>query len=71
MYNPFKKVQDRLRKEEIVSVQRNIDIREFDGEIYICYEKIPLLKASDVKHDVCSVVKQMRSTVQKYVEENP
>lgn len=49
-------------------VNDKVQVREFDGELYICYNDIPLVSAADMKKDIRFEVETSRETVMKYYD---
>ena len=68
--NPFKMLSehfgDRRREEAIAQVNRCVQLREFEGKIWLCYDNIPLIEQEQLKMDICDTIKDAREAVCRY-----
>ena len=68
--NPFKtwaeSYEKNRRKEAIAQVNRCVQLREFEGKIWLCYDNIPLIEQEQLKMDICDTIKDARDTVCRY-----
>ena len=68
--NPFKTFSEyyaKSRREEAIE-QVNIDVqlREFEGKIWLCYKDIPLVEQEQLKDTLCNTVSKAREAVCRY-----
>ena len=62
----IEKCSNERRKEVIERVNRSIQLREFEGKIWLCYDNIPLIEQEQLKMDICDTIKDARDTVCRY-----
>ena len=68
--NPFKKIAENYaknrREEAIAQVHRDVQLREFEGKIWICYNNVPIVEESQLKDTLCNTVAKTREAVCRY-----
>ena len=68
--NPFKtwaELYEKSRREEsIAHINRCVQLREFEGKIWLCYDNIPLIEQEQLKMDICDTIKDAREAVCRY-----
>ena len=68
--NPFKtwaeNYEKNRRKEAIAQVNRCVQLREFEGKIWICYNNVPIVEESQLKDTICNTVSKTREAVCRY-----
>ena len=68
--NPFKMLseyfEDRRREESIAQVNRDVQLREFEGKIWLCYNDIPIVEQEQLKDTLCNTVAKTREAVCRY-----
>ena len=68
--NPFKTFAENyaknIRQEAIEQVNRDVQLREFEGKIWLCYKDIPIVEESQLKDTLCNTVAKARETVCSY-----
>ena len=68
--NPFKKFAENYaknrREEAIAQVHRDVQLREFEGKIWICYNNVPIVEESQLKDTICNTVSKTREAVCRY-----
>ena len=68
--NPFKtwaELYEKNRREEaIAQVHRDVQLREFEGKIWICYNNVPIVEESQLKDAICNTVSKTREAVCRY-----
>ena len=68
--NPFKALSDNIemnrREYAIAEVNKIIQLREFEGKIWLCYDNIPLIEQEQLKMDICDTIKDAREAVCRY-----
>ena len=68
--NPFKtwaELYEKNRREEaIAQVNRDVQLREFEGKIWICYNNVPIVEQEQLKMDICDTIKDAREAVCRY-----
>ena len=68
--NPFKMLSEHFensrREESIAQVNRDVQLREFEGKIWLCYDDIPLIEQEQLKMDICDTIKDAREAVCRY-----
>ena len=67
---PFKMLSehflDRRREEAIAQVNRCVQLREFEGKIWLCYNDVPIVEQSQLKDTLCNTVEKAREAVCRY-----
>ena len=68
--NPFKMLSEHFennrRKEAIAQVNRDVQLREFEGKIYLCYNNVPIVEQSQLKDTLCNTITDTRAAVCRY-----
>ena len=68
--NPFKTLAENYeknrRKEAIAQVNRCVQLREFEGKIWLCYNDVPIVEQSQLKDTLCNTVASTREAVCRY-----
>ena len=68
--NPFKtwaeNYEKNRREESIAHVNRCVQLREFEGKIWLCYDNIPIVEQSQLKDTLCNTVASTREAVCRY-----
>lgn len=68
--NPFKMLSENFeknrREESIAQVHRDVQLREFEGKIWLCYDNIPIVEQSQLKDTLCNTVSKTREAVCRY-----
>ena len=68
--NPFKMLsehfEDRRREESIAQVNRDVQLREFEGKIWLCYNNVPIVEQSQLKDAICDTITDTREAVCRY-----
>ena len=68
--NPFKtwaeKCENRRREEAIAKVNRDVQLREFEGKMWLCYNDIPIVEQEQLKDTLCNTVASTRDAVCRY-----
>lgn len=68
--NPFKTVSEYYEKkrleESIAQVKRDVQLREFEGKIWLCYNNVPLVEQSQLKDAICDTITYTREAVCRY-----
>ena len=68
--NPFKILSEQFekkrREESIAQVNRDVQLREFEGKIWLCYDNIPIVEQSQLKDTLCNTVEKTREAVCRY-----
>lgn len=68
--NPFKKFAENYaknrREEAIAQVHRDVQLREFEGKIWLCYDNIPIVEQEQLKDTLCNTVAKTREAVCRY-----
>ena len=68
--NPFKSLygyfEKRRREESIAQVNRDVQLREFEGKIWLCYNDVPIVEQSQLKDTICNTITDTRSAVCRY-----
>lgn len=68
--NPFKMLsehfENKRREEAIAQVNRDVQLREFEGKIWLCYDNIPIVEQSQLKDTLCNTVASTREAVCRY-----
>ena len=68
--NPFKtwaeNYEKNRREESIAQVNRDVQLREFEGKIWLCYDNVPIVEESQLKDTICNTVSKTREAVCRY-----
>lgn len=68
--NPFKtwveNYEKNRREESIAQVNRDVQLREFEGKIWLCYNNVPIVEESQLKDTLCNTVSKTREVVCRY-----
>ena len=68
--NQFKSLSEyfekRRRKELIAQVNQDVQLREFEGKIWICYNNVPIVEQSQLKDTICNTITDTRAAVCRY-----
>ena len=68
--NPFKTFAENYaknrREEAIAQVNRDVQLREFEGKIWLCYNNVPIVEESQLTDTLCSTVEKTREAVCRY-----
>lgn len=68
--NPFKTLAENyaknIREEAIAQVNRDVQLREFEGKIWLCYKDIPIVEQSQLKDTLCNTITDTRAAVCRY-----
>ena len=68
--NPFKMLSEhyekKRREESIAQVNRDVQLREFEGKIWLCYNNVPIVEESQIKDTLCNTVASTRAAVCRY-----
>ena len=70
--NPFKMLSEHFensrREESIAQVNREVQLREFEGKIWLCYNNVPIVEESQLKDTLCNTVASTRDAVCRYLK---
>ena len=70
--NPFKtwaeNYEKNRRKEAIAQVNRCVQLREFEGKIWLCYNDVPIVEQSQLKDTLCNTIADTRAAVCRYLK---
>ena len=68
--NPFKtwaeNYEKNRREEAIAQVNRDVQLREFEGKIWICYNNVPIVEQEQLKDTLCNTLANTRDAVCRY-----
>ena len=68
--NPFKTLAENyaknIRQEAIEQVNRDVQLREFEGKIWLCYKDIPIVEQEQLKDTLCNTLANTREAVCRY-----
>ena len=68
--NPFKMLSEHFEnkrlEESIAQVNRDVQLREFEGKIWLCYNNVPLVEQSQLKDAICDTITYTREAVCRY-----
>lgn len=68
--NPFKTLSEYFeknrRKEAIAQVNREVQLREFEGKVWLCYNNVPIVEQSQLKDAICDTITYTRAAVCRY-----
>ena len=72
--NPFKKFAEyyekKRREEAIEQVNQYVQLREFEGKIWLCYNDIPIVEQEQLKDTLCNTLANTREAVCRYYKIN-
>ena len=72
--NPFKSFseysQNKILEEAISQVNLDVQLREFEGKIWLCYNNVPIVEESQLKDTICNTVSKAREAVCRYYKLN-
>lgn len=60
--------EDRRREEAIAQVNRSVQLREFEGKIWLCYNNVPIVEQSQIKDTLCNTITDTRAAVCRYLK---
>lgn len=70
--NPFKMLSEhyekKRREEAIAQVNRDVQLREFEGKIWLCYNNVPIVEESQIKDTLCNIITDTRAAVCRYLK---
>lgn len=70
--NPFKMLSEHFensrREESIAQVNRDVQLREFEGKIWLCYNNVPIVEESQIKDTLCNTITDTRAAVCRYLK---
>ena len=68
--NSFKMLSEHYannrREEAIAHVNRCVQLREFEGKIWLCYNDVPIVEENQLKDTLCNTVEKTREAVCRY-----
>ena len=68
--NPFKTLSEnyekKRREEAIAQVNRDVQLREFEEKIWLCYNDVPIVEQSQLRDTLCNTVASTREAVCRY-----
>lgn len=68
--NPFKTLSEYFeknrREEAIAQVNREVQLREFEGKVWLCYNNVPIVEQSQLKDNLCNTITDTRAAVCRY-----
>ena len=68
--NPFKTLSEyyekKRREEAIEQVHQYVQLREFEGKIWLCYNDIPIVEQEQLKDTLCNTLASTREAVCRY-----
>lgn len=68
--NPFKTWAENCaksrREEAIEQVNRDVQLREFQGNIWLCYGNVPIVEQKQLKDTLCNTITDTRAAVCRY-----
>ena len=56
------------REESIAQVNRDVQLREFEGKIWLCYNDVPIVEQSQLKDTLCNTIADTRAAVCRYLK---
>ena len=69
--NPFKILSEHFekkrREESIAQVNRDVQLREFEGKIWLCYNDVPIVEQSQLKDTLCNIISDTRAAVCRHL----
>lgn len=66
-----KKTQERRKREVQQEAARRIQLREFEGSAFLCFDNIPLLGADDLVDSLTGAVQEARFMYYKFYGDVP
>ena len=70
--NPFKILsehyENKRREEAIAQINRSVQLREFEGKIWLCYNNVPIVEQSQLKDTLCNTITDTRVAVCRYLK---
>ena len=70
--NPFKILSEhyekKRREESIAQVHRDVQLREFEGKVWLCYNNVPIVEQSQLKDTLCNTITDTRAAVCRYLK---
>ena len=70
--NPFKMLSEHFensrREESIAQINRSVQLREFEGKIWLCYNDVPIVEESQLKDTLCNTITNTRDAVFRYLK---
>ena len=70
--NPFKMLSEHFensrREEATAQVNRCVQLREFEGKIWLCYNDVPIVEQSQLKDTICNTITDTRAAVCRYLK---
>ena len=68
--NPFKtwaeNYEKNRREEAIAQVNQDVQLREFEGKVWLCYKDIPIVEQEQLKDTLCNTLASTREAVCRY-----
>ena len=68
--NPFKTLAENyaknIREGAIEQVNRDVQLREFEGKIWLCYCNIPIVEQNQLRDTLCNTLASTREAVCRY-----
>ena len=68
--NPFKTLAENyaknIRQEAIEQVNRDVQLREFEGKIWLCYGNTPIVEQNQLRDTLCNTLASTREAVCRY-----
>ena len=67
--NPFKAwVESYARRHELAieQVNKDVQLREFEGKIWLCYCNIPIVEQNQLRDTLCNTLASTREAVCRY-----
>ena len=68
--NPFKTWAENCaksrREEAIAQVNQDVQLREFEGKVRLCYNNVPIVEQSQIKDTLCNTITDTRAAVCRY-----
>ena len=72
--NPFKILSEHFekkrREESVAHVNRCVQLREFEGKIWLCYNDVPIVEENQLKDTLCNTLASTREAVCRYYNLN-
>lgn len=56
------------REESIAQINRSVQLREFEGKIWLCYNNVPIVEQSQLKDTLCNTITDTRAAVCRYLK---